>query len=85
MTVFKLDADKRIIAAVDTTDRTLDALELAKLLGQSTGAPVDAVSVFPYPPLQMRPVKSLCACARRRARSSVSSRSSRNRAYRHSG
>jgi nucleotide-binding universal stress UspA family protein len=48
MTVFKLDADKRIIAAVDATDRTLDALELAKLLGQSTGAPVDAVSVFPY-------------------------------------
>jgi hypothetical protein len=33
MTVFKLDADKRIIAAVDATDRTLDALELAKLLG----------------------------------------------------
>jgi nucleotide-binding universal stress UspA family protein len=45
------DADKRIIAAVDATERTLDALELAKLLSQTTGAPVDVVSVFPYLPL----------------------------------
>jgi nucleotide-binding universal stress UspA family protein len=48
MTAFKLDADEHIIAAVDATDRALDALELVKLLGQSTGAPVDVVSVFPY-------------------------------------
>ena len=48
MTVFRLDADKHIIAAVDATDRTLDALELAQLLGHTTGAPVDIVSVFPY-------------------------------------
>ncbi len=48
---FNLDADKRIIAAVDATERTLDALELAKLLSQTTGAPVDLVSVFAYLPL----------------------------------
>ena len=48
---FNLDPDKRIIAAVDATERTLDALELAKLLSQTTGAPVDLVSVFPYLPL----------------------------------
>ncbi len=48
---FNLDADKRIIAAVDATERTLDALELARLLSQTTGAPVDLVSVFAYLPL----------------------------------
>jgi nucleotide-binding universal stress UspA family protein len=48
---FSLDADKHIIAGVDATERTLDALELAKLLSQATGAPVDLVSVFPYLPL----------------------------------
>ena len=46
-----LDADKRIIAAVDATERTLDVLELAKLLSQTTGAPVDLVGVFAYLPL----------------------------------
>ena len=51
MTRVTLDADKHIIAPVDASDRTLDALELARLLGQSTGAPVDVVSVFPYLPL----------------------------------
>jgi nucleotide-binding universal stress UspA family protein len=43
-----VDADKHIVAAVDATKRTLDALELAKLLAHTTGAPVDIVSVFPY-------------------------------------
>jgi nucleotide-binding universal stress UspA family protein len=51
MARFNLDARKHIIAAVDTTERTLDAIELAKRLGDMTGAPVDVVTVFPYLPL----------------------------------
>jgi nucleotide-binding universal stress UspA family protein len=51
MARFNLDAQKHIIAAVDTTERTLDAIELAKRLGDMTGAPVDVVTVFPYLPL----------------------------------
>jgi nucleotide-binding universal stress UspA family protein len=46
-----LDVDEHIVAAVDATERTLDALQLARLLRQATGAPVDVVSVFPYLPL----------------------------------
>jgi nucleotide-binding universal stress UspA family protein len=51
MSRFNLDADKHIIAAVDTTERTLDAMQLARMLGLAMGAPVDIVSVFPYLPL----------------------------------
>jgi hypothetical protein len=40
-----------IVAAVDATERSLDSLALAKLLGDATGAPVHVVSVFPYVPL----------------------------------
>jgi hypothetical protein len=38
MTQVGLDADKHILAAVDTTERSLDSLALAKLLGDARGA-----------------------------------------------
>jgi nucleotide-binding universal stress UspA family protein len=43
---------KRIVIAVDATERSLDALALGKLLGNATGAPLGLVSVFPYDPLK---------------------------------
>ena len=46
-----LDLDNHIVAAVDASERSLDSLELAKLLSRTTGAPVDIVTVFPYLPL----------------------------------
>jgi nucleotide-binding universal stress UspA family protein len=42
---------KRIVIAVDATQRSLDALALGKLLADATTAPVGLVSVFPYDPL----------------------------------
>jgi nucleotide-binding universal stress UspA family protein len=52
---------KRIVIAVDATQRSLDALALGKLLGKATGAPVDLVSVFPYDPLRSPPGDELAA------------------------
>jgi len=46
-----LDAGKHIVAAVDATKHSLDPLALGKLLGDTTGARVDVVSIFPYFPL----------------------------------
>ena len=42
--------DKHIVAAVDAPERSLDSLELAKLMSRTMGAPVDIVTVFPYLP-----------------------------------
>lgn len=43
---------KRIVIAVDATDRSLDALALGRLLADASGASVALVSVFPYHPLE---------------------------------
>jgi nucleotide-binding universal stress UspA family protein len=51
VTVIQLDATKRVVAAVDASERTLDSLALAKLISEAVGAPVGIVSVFPYFPL----------------------------------
>ena len=42
---------KRIVIAVDTKDRTLDALALGRVLAGATGAPSSVVTVFPFAPL----------------------------------
>ena len=44
--------DKQIVIAVDTEERTLDALALGRLMGEATGVPAVLVTVFPYFPLQ---------------------------------
>jgi nucleotide-binding universal stress UspA family protein len=44
--------DKQIVIAVDTEERTLDALALGRLMAEATGAPAVLVTVFPYFPLQ---------------------------------
>ena len=38
---------KRIVIAIDTEQRTMDALSLGRLLTESTGAPATLVTVFP--------------------------------------
>ena len=43
---------KKIVIAVDATQRSLDALALGKLLADATTAPVSLVTVFPYDPLR---------------------------------
>ena len=45
-------ADKQIVIAVDTEERTLDALALGRLMAEATGVPAVLVTVFPYFPLQ---------------------------------
>lgn len=42
---------KRIVIAVDTGERTLDALALGRLLATATGAGAMVVSIFPHMPL----------------------------------
>jgi nucleotide-binding universal stress UspA family protein len=42
---------KRIVIAVDTEERTFDALALGRRLTRSTGAPPTVVSVFTYVPI----------------------------------
>jgi nucleotide-binding universal stress UspA family protein len=42
---------KSIVIAVDTEQRTLDAIALGRVLAASTGAPTRLVSVFSFPPL----------------------------------
>ncbi len=42
---------KRIVIAVDTGERTPDALALGRLLATSTGVRAMVVSIFPYMPL----------------------------------
>lgn len=63
MTPVGLDVDKHIVAAVDATERSLDSLELAKLLSRTIGAPVDIVTVFPYVRLPGRLVHSSVSSA----------------------
>lgn len=43
---------KKVVIAVDASQRSLDALALGKLLTDATRAPVGLVSVFPYDPLR---------------------------------
>ena len=50
---------KRIVIAVDATQRSLDALALGKLLADATSAPVGLVTVFPYDPLRDRSEEEL--------------------------
>jgi nucleotide-binding universal stress UspA family protein len=42
---------KSIVIAVDTEERTLDAIALGRVLAASTGAPTKLVTVFPHAPL----------------------------------
>ena len=42
---------KNIVIAIDTDERTLDALALGRLLAEATGGPARLVTVFPYAPL----------------------------------
>ena len=41
-------ADRRLVVAVDTSDRTEDVLALGRVLAAATSAPVRLVTVFPY-------------------------------------
>ena len=41
----------RVVIAIDTKQRTMDALALGKVLVSSTGAPAALLTVFPYHPL----------------------------------
>jgi nucleotide-binding universal stress UspA family protein len=45
---------KTIVVAIDTQERTLDALALGRLLAEATGVPARLVTVFPYAPLFAR-------------------------------
>lgn len=58
----------RIVIAVDTSERSLDALALGRLLADSTAAPVVLMSVFPYDPLA-DPADDMYTRARDEARS----------------
>jgi nucleotide-binding universal stress UspA family protein len=51
MAGIELDASKHVVAAVDTSERSLDGLAVARLLANAVGAFIDVVSVFPYLPL----------------------------------
>ena len=42
---------KRLVIAVDTEERTPDALALGRLLAESTGAQATVLSVFAYMPI----------------------------------
>jgi nucleotide-binding universal stress UspA family protein len=42
---------RTIVIAVDTEERTLDAIALGRVLAASTGAPAKLVTVFPYVPV----------------------------------
>jgi nucleotide-binding universal stress UspA family protein len=42
---------RRIVIAIDTKERTVDALALGRLLAEATGAPATLLTVFPYAPL----------------------------------
>jgi nucleotide-binding universal stress UspA family protein len=42
---------KNIVIAIDTGERTFDALALGRLLARATGAPAKLVTVFPHTPL----------------------------------
>ena len=42
---------KRVVIAVDTEERTLDALALGRRLAESVGAPATVLSVVPYVPM----------------------------------
>ena len=42
---------KSIVIAVDTDERTLDAIALGRVLAASTGAPTELLTVFPYVPI----------------------------------
>jgi nucleotide-binding universal stress UspA family protein len=48
MTEVRLDASRHIVTAVDATERSLDPLALGRVLGETTGALIEVVSVFPY-------------------------------------
>lgn len=45
---------KNIVIAIDTDERTLDALALGRVLSEATGVPAHLVTVFPYTPLFAR-------------------------------
>jgi nucleotide-binding universal stress UspA family protein len=45
---------KNIVIAIDTHERTLDALALGRVLTEATGVPAQLVTVFPYTPLFAR-------------------------------
>ena len=45
---------KHVVIAIDTHERTLDALALGRLLAEATGVPARLVTVFPYAPLFSR-------------------------------
>ena len=45
---------KNIVIAIDTQERTLDALALGRLLAETTGVPARLVTVFPYAQLFAR-------------------------------
>jgi nucleotide-binding universal stress UspA family protein len=50
-TVPRQIVSKTIVIAIDTNERTMDALALGRLLADSTGAPVALLTVFPQVPL----------------------------------
>jgi nucleotide-binding universal stress UspA family protein len=58
---------KSIVIAVDTEERTLDAIALGRVLAASTGLPAHLVTVFPYMPLVDDPAEPHLVAVREEA------------------